>query len=99
MPTFEVADTAEADLDDIWEYLDREASESIADRQLGRLYERFQLLAEQPYMAVARPEFDPDIRSHAVPETRYVILYYPRAYGVEIVRVVHGSRRLSSLFE
>ena len=56
------------------------------------------LLAEQPYMGVARPEFDPEIRSHAVPNTNFIIFYFLWRYGIEVARVVHGSRELVRLF-
>ena len=100
MPAFQVDDVAKADLDNIWDYYDREASEAVADRQLGRLYQRFQLLAEQPFMGVARPEFNrAELRSFVVPSTPFIIFYYPRDYGVEIAHIRHGSQDLANLFE
>ena len=98
MAHYRVAARAVEDLHQIWDYYAGEAGEGIADQQLDRLYHRFQLLAEQPYMGVARPRFDPDIRSHAVPNTRFIIFYFPRGYGIEVARVIHGSRELARLF-
>ena len=59
----------------------------------------FILLAERPFIGRPRPEFDPDLRSHVVVNTRYITFYYPRGYGVEIVSVFHGSQRLMSLLD
>jgi toxin ParE1/3/4 len=67
-------------------------------RQLSRqIYERFPLLAEQSYLGRARPELAPEVRSF--PVSSYIILYRPTEYGVEILHIVHGRRRLEALFE
>ena len=87
-----------ADLDEIWDYLDQAAGEMVADRQLDLLFQRFQLLAEQRFLGRPRPDFAIELRSFAVPRTPYIVFYFPRDFGVEIVRVVHGSRRLTDLF-
>ena len=98
MARYRIAAPAVGDLHQIWDYYASEASEGVADQQLDRLYHRFLLLAEQPYMGVARPEFDPEIRSHAVPNANFIIFYFPQRYGIEVARVVHGSRELVRLF-
>ena len=98
MARYSVATPAVGDLHQIWDYYAREASERVADQQLDRLYHRFLLLAEQPYMGVARPELDPEIRSHTVPNTSFIIFYFARSFGIEVARVVHGSRELARLF-
>ncbi len=98
MARYRIAAPAVGDLHQISDYYAREASEGLANQQLDRLYQRFLLLAEQPYMGVARPEFDPEIRSHAVPNTRFIIFYFARRYGIEVARVIHGSRELIRLF-
>ena len=41
----------------------------------------------------------PEVRSHAIPNTRYIIFYFPKDYGVEVARVAHGSQNLHRLFE
>ena len=98
MASYRVAAPAVRDLDEIWDYYDRMASEDVADGQLARLRERFRLLGENPYIGVARPEFAPAMRSHTAPDSRYIIFYFPRTYGVEIARIIHGSRDLLRLF-
>ena len=83
----------------IWNYYLRVASEETADRQIASLYERFQILAAHPYAGVARDLFAEGLRSHAVPNTRYIIFYFPRDNGVEIAHVVHGNQDMTRLFE
>ena len=80
---------AELDLDDIWAYVAEEASPTIADRLIDDIIDRFDLLAEQPGMGRARPEFGPSVRSFAI--ENYVI-YYRREDDVLIGRILHGRR-------
>ena len=81
------------------DYYRRVSTEETADRQIARLYERFQILADHPYAGVARYLFADGLRSHAVPNTRYIIFYFPRDHGVEIAHVVHGNQDMTRLFE
>ncbi len=97
MPQAIILPSAQADLDDIWDYI---ASNSIqnADRFVDRIYELCQkTLAYQPLMGRSREELVPKLRSF--PVGNYVIFYRPISDGVEIVRVLHGSRDIESLFE
>jgi toxin ParE1/3/4 len=43
-----------------------------------------------------RPELAPRLRSF--PAGRYVLFYRPIGGGIEIVRVLHGSRDIDSIF-
>ena len=98
MARYRIAAPAVGDLQQIWDYYATEAGEGVANQQVDRLHQRFLLLAEQPYMGVARPEFDPEIRSHAVPSTNFIIFYFARSYGIDVARIIHGSRELVRLF-
>jgi toxin ParE1/3/4 len=44
-----------------------------------------------------RPEITPDARM--LVEGDYLILYRVRPDGVDIVRIVHGARKLAELFD
>ncbi len=85
---------AEEDLIDIWSYIPADNARA-ADRLLGTLDEKSQLLADNPGLGVERPEIAPDVRSWRVGS--YLILYREIRDGVEIVRYVHGARRLQDL--
>lgn len=54
-------------------------------------------LARRPRLGRLRPELMPDVRSLTV--GHYVIFYLPRVRGIEVVRVLHGSRDIVSIFE
>lgn len=99
MATFHISRPAQRDVDSIWHYHATNASVEVSVRQIATLHESFQLLSEQPYMGVARPRHSPDMRSHAVPRTQYIIFYFPTAYGVEIARVIDGRSDPSRWFE
>ncbi len=81
--------------DDIWIYI-AEDNLSAADRLLDEIYAKFSILANQPRLGPARPDIAPELRHF--PVGNYLILYREIAGGIEIVRVVHGARRLHNLF-
>jgi toxin ParE1/3/4 len=87
---------AVADLDDIWLNVAID-NVSAADRLLDRIAERMNALAEHPRLGAARPEVDPQARMLVVGD--YLILYRVVGEHAEIVRVVHGARQLSGLFD
>lgn len=82
---------AERDLDEIWTYVAEDASPTTADRLIDAIIDRFDLLAGQPGMGRARPEFGPGVRSFAVAVENYVI-YYRHDGDVLIARILHGRR-------
>ena len=62
-----------SDLQQIHDYIAQESPRS-AIRIMGRLEEMCLLLADQPRIGVARPEFGAEHRSFLAPATRYVII-------------------------
>lgn len=86
---------ANADLDDIWLHVALD-SPAAADRLIDRIVTRCQGLAEHPRLGPARPDIAPDARMLVVGD--HLILYRLQGVNVEIVRVVHGARRLAGLF-
>jgi toxin ParE1/3/4 len=92
MPTVHKYPRAEADLIAIWRYI-AEQSTRRADRLLDRLDETFSRLADLPYMGKARADLAPGLRMFPMQE--YLIFYRPVEDGIEIVRVLHGSRHIS----
>lgn len=86
---------AEADVIDIWGFI-AEDSATEADRWVDRLDERMQLWATQPMIGRARDELAPGLRSMAF--GRYVVFFAPILDGIDIVRVLHGSRDLDASF-
>ena len=87
--SYRLSALAEPDLDEIWSYAAEDASPTTADRLVDDIIHRFDLLAEQPAMGRARPEFGPGVRSVAV--ENYVV-YYRQEGDVLIARILHGRR-------
>ena len=85
---------AEEDLIDIWAYIARD-NPSAADRLLDALDEKSQALARNPQMGMAREDIAPGVRH--LPVGNYLILYRDIGDGIEVVRYVHGMRRLQDL--
>src|SRR5215471_10230040 len=91
-----LAPEAEADLDDIWYYTEKESgSIEIADRLIDSIAERFFLLATHPHMGRRRDEdLRPGLRSF--PVGAYLILYRTQAEDVLILRIIRGSRDIQA---
>jgi toxin ParE1/3/4 len=86
---------AREDILDIWLWIARDSSVSIADDIVERIEHRATTLAHHPEMGVARPEIAPDARSLVA--ERWLILYRVEAYGAQVIRVVDGARDLRSI--
>lgn len=87
---------ADNDLIDIWVYLAREASQKLADRQVGKIYARANALERFPFTGRKREELVVGIRSVLV--RPYVIFYRVTDVDVGVVRVLHGRRDLDAIF-
>ena len=59
---------------------------------LDAINEKLGMLADSPRLGPARPDIAEGLR--LFPIRRYVVLYRELPDGIEIVRVVHGMRRL-----
>ncbi|MGA1805149.1 type II toxin-antitoxin system RelE/ParE family toxin [Rhizobium sp. HT1-10] len=86
-------DRADEDLIEIWSYIAAD-NISAADRVLDAIEARWDNLARHPYSGVARDDIAPGIR-HLV-SGEYLTLYRLSGSAIEIVRVLHGRRRISS---
>lgn len=89
------APQAEDDLVGIADYIARDKPEA-ARRWVERLRETCETLATQPEMGELRSEFGVvGCRSFSL--GKYVIFFRPVDHGIEVARVVHGSRDMRSL--
>ena len=86
------SEDAKADLLDIAEFIARD--NPIAAREwMDAVRQRCHLLSQHPLMGETRPGFGvAGCRSISV--GLYVIFFRPSASGVEIARILHGSRDL-----
>ena len=94
MPVVTKRPRALADLIEIWEYI-ADDSPSNATRFLELIEDKLDGLARQPAMGRARDELSDHLRSF--PIGRYVAYYLPVADGIDLVRMLHGSRDVSDL--
>lgn len=96
MPTIRIRPRAKSDLAAIWDYISDD-SEERADSFLGTIDEKITTLAQSPLIGRSRNELANKLRSW--PINRYIIFYFLLTDGVEVVRVLHGSRDIEHLFE
>jgi toxin ParE1/3/4 len=94
MPRILKRPLARTDLEEIWDFI-ADHSQERADSFVDRLDESIQTLALNPNLGRQRNELAEGLRSF--PVGRYLI-YFPLPDGIDIVRVLHGSRDLSPLF-
>ena len=87
---------AEADLHEILDYIAQHRPQT-AVAVIGRIREKCELLASQPFIGQKRPEFAGDYRSF--PVERWVIFYRNMGDTLEVHRVLDGARDLDSLIE
>lgn len=97
MPRIHRSVQAEADLIAVLKYM-RKNSPRAADRFEADFETKCQVLAQFPMMGRTRDELLPGMRSTIV--SSYVVYYRPlEEDGIELIRVLHGARDISGLFE
>ena len=87
---------ANADLMEIWVYLAGRSTET-ANSTIQAIGRKCQDCAEMPGIGQRRDDLSPGLRS--ISHGNYLIFYRLVDNGIEIVRVLHGSRDLPSQFE
>ena len=92
---------ADQDLDDQSHYYATVASAELGHRFLVSAHETFAILATQPRMRWHSRLRHPKLKELRVFRlkgfAKILVLYLPLPDGVEILRVVHGSRNLEAL--
>ncbi|MBF0542543.1 MAG: type II toxin-antitoxin system RelE/ParE family toxin [Nitrospirae bacterium] len=86
---------AENDLEEIWLYIAQDNPDK-ADKLLDEIEETSKNLALFTNMGKTRDELHYGLRSF--PVGQYLIYYLPIIDGIEIVRVLHGTRDVVSFF-
>jgi toxin ParE1/3/4 len=88
---------AKRDLDQIGDYIAERGGDDRADRMLDRIAQAMHRIADHPLTGRTRDELQSGLRS--VPIQSYIIFYVPLPDGIRVVRVLHGARDSSSIFE
>lgn len=91
-----LAPLALQDLDQIWDYIAVD-NLSAADRTIDLILEKSMMLADHPNIGRRRDDIAAAVCSF--PVGRYLIFYRPTNQGIEIARILHGSRDISALFK
>lgn len=95
MPRVVYAPEAEDDLVGIAEYIARDKPVA-ARRWVAKIRDTCELLSTQPEMGELRKNFgEPDCRSFSV--GNYVIFFRAAEDGIEVARIIHGSRDMRNL--
>jgi toxin ParE1/3/4 len=91
-----ISPEAEIDLQDIFDFTAEEWGEIQAEKYLYELFTVFDLLVLRPRIGRARSELVEELRSF--PSGAHIIFYMMWNDQIAIVRVLHASRDVESLF-
>lgn len=94
--SFRLSAQAEEDLAAIWVFV-AERDDTAADKLIASIVNQMAMQATFPQAGRSRQTLFPGLRSFAI--GRYVIFYRAIAEGIEVVRVLHGSRDVRRAFE
>lgn len=93
---FSYAPSAEADLANLYDYIAKRASESIARNYINRIQDECESLAHTPMRGTIRDELGPNLRSIGF-ERRVTILFRVerKARRVTVLGLFYGGRQVS----
>lgn len=94
MSRYVLSRRADRDLDKVWDDI-AEDSPRRADRFVRGLHAKFRKLAQQPGTGGSAERSPDDLRELTVKP--YVVFYRPIDGGVEVVRIIHGSRDIDAM--
>ncbi|MCY7374545.1 MAG: type II toxin-antitoxin system RelE/ParE family toxin [Pyrinomonadaceae bacterium] len=90
------SERALTDLEEIWVYFS-ETSEQTAEKVLKQITSKFPRLLTFAQLGIERNDLLIGLRSF--PAGKYIIFYRETDFGIEIVRVLHGSRDIQQIFD
>jgi toxin ParE1/3/4 len=96
MSRYALTPRASQDLEDIGDFV-AQANARAAARLVRSLEDKCRMLAEFPEIGSRCEDLAPELRRF--PVGKYVIFYRAIDDGIEVIRAVHGSRDIPSLFQ
>lgn len=100
-PRYVIKPKADRDLDELADYMVRESSLELAMRFFNAAHSTFSLLATRPHIGWRSRVKYPGLEALRVFRLNgfenVLVLYRLASEGIDILRVVHGSRNLRSL--
>lgn len=95
---YELTEDADADINALWLYIAEHRSPNAADRLADRIYDAFELLAQNPFMGHQREDLtDRPVRFWNV--RRYTIVYRPLPPPLRIIAILHGARDFAPILD
>ena len=88
---------AAEDLREIWVYLAENSDSETANKFLSAIKKKCETVSEFPEIGRVRHEYLVNLRSF--PFGKYIIFYLPLEQGIEVLRIVHGSRDVQQVFD
>jgi toxin ParE1/3/4 len=85
-----ISGQAKAELDAIWDWVARNGNTDAATHLIDSITDTFFLLWRHPGLGRRRNDLGPEAGSF--PVGNYIVYYRRRKRGIEISRVIHGSR-------
>lgn len=89
-----ISPPARRDLKSISDYIANQSNNERARKVLRAIAEKLQVYASQPNTGRTRDELREGLRSFAI--YGYVVFYIPIKDGIDVKRVIHGSRDLEA---
>ncbi len=89
-----VSRRAQRDLRAIRTYVRRESGGARANALVERIFAVSQLYADQPRAGWSHQELAEGVRTFRCGS--YLVFYRPRAYGIDLLRVLHGRRDIAA---
>lgn len=81
------------DLKNIWHFIaEKSGNEAIADQFVQTVRDTALRYADQPLIGIPREDLKPGLRLFIVGS--YLGFYRPKSWGIDVFRVIHGSRNL-----
>lgn len=94
--SYSFAKIAIQDLDDICTFI-AQNNVKVASKLFDAIRQKCKLVADFPNMGKSYDWIASDLRGFSIDD--YIIFYYPRLNGIDIIRVISGRRDLKTIFE
>jgi len=95
-PVLKFSPLALNDIKETWHYFS-EQDETAAERLIRAILEKCEFLSRNP--KIGRERNDLIVNLRLFPFKKYNIFYFPTENGIEIYRVLHGSRDVIQIFD
>jgi toxin ParE1/3/4 len=96
MSSYSFSKLAIQDLDEICTFIGK-SNAKAASKLFDTIRQKCKLVADFPNLGKSYAWVSPDLRGFII--TEYIVFYYPRIDGIDIIRVINGKRDLKTIFK